>query len=239
MPRADGRADGEIRKIRFTRRFTRVPAGSCLVEAGKTVVLCTVSVVPGVPEWMKGRGGGWLTAEYSMLPGSTPDRKPRDSTRGKIDGRTQEIQRLVGRSLRAAVNLKDLRENTLWVDCDVLQADGGTRTVAVNGAYLALVDALAWMEERRMLSGRPSVTPVGAISVGIVGGKVLADLDYSEDVKAAVDMNVVMAGEDRFVELQGTGEHTAFSGEDLSVMVAAAREGIRQVRAWQEAALKE
>lgn len=237
MPRSDGRADGDIRPITFTRRFTSVPAGSCLVTAGKTVVLCTASVLAGVPEWLRGRGQGWMTSEYGMLPGSTPDRKPRDATRGKVDGRTQEIQRLVGRALRAAVDLKNLGENTVWLDCDVLQADGGTRTAAVNGAYVALHDALKWMESKRMLFAWPIVSPVTAISVGIVGGRAMADLAYDEDSKADVDMNVVMTGEDRFIELQGTGERRAFTADELSSMLQMARAGISRVRELQDAAL--
>lgn len=240
MPRTDGRADDEIRPVAFKRGFTSVPAGSCLVETGKTVVLCTASVIPGVPEWMRGRGQGWMTAEYSMLPGSTPDRKPRDATRGKIDGRTQEIQRLVGRALRAAVDMRNFGENTVWLDCDVLQADGGTRTAAVNGAYVALHDALKWMEGRGMLLAWPITAPVAAISVGIVGGRALADLAYDEDSKAEVDMNVVMAqasSGDRFVELQGTGERRSFTADELAAMLELARSGIRKVRALQDAAL--
>lgn len=235
--RGDGRAAGDLRPLRFRRRFTDVPAGSCLVESGRTVVLCTASVVPGVPEWMRGRGSGWMTAEYGMLPGSTPDRKARDASRGRPDGRTLEIQRLVGRSLRAAVNLRDLGENTLWLDCDVLQADGGTRTAAVNGAYVALVDALKWMESRGMLFQWPIREAVAAVSVGVVAGTPLLDLAYDEDSRADVDMNVVMTAAGGFVEIQGTGERRTFSDRELAALLDLARGGIRRVLAAQEEAL--
>ena len=233
--RRDGRAPDQLRPIRIRRRFTRTPAGSVLISAGRTTVLCTVSVVEGVPGWLQASGRGWLTAEYGMLPGSTAPRRSRD--RGRVDGRTVEIQRLIGRSLRAVVRLEQLGEYTLWVDCDVLEADGGTRTVSITGAFVALVDAL----KRFLPAGTHPVDvlrdSVAAVSVGLVDGTCLLDLDYEEDSQAAVDFNVVLTGTGKFVELQGTGESTPFQQKELQEMVRLARRGIAQLTDAQRKAL--
>jgi ribonuclease PH len=226
--RHDGRASDELRPISVTRGYTRQAAGSVLVQSGRTTVLCTASVDASVPPWMAGKGRGWVTAEYSMLPGSTSPRKRRDV--GKVDGRTTEIQRLIGRSLRAVVDLDALGERSIFVDCDVLEADGGTRTASISGAMIALVDAIATIGE---LSASPLTDSVAAVSVGMVAGKAVLDLDYKEDVAAEVDMNVVMTGGGRFVEVQGTGEEATFSEEDLAAMLKLARGGIGQIRAFQ------
>jgi ribonuclease PH len=231
--RHDGRRADEPRPFKFRRRFTRAAPGSVLVQAGGTTVLCTASVDETVPPWLEGKGKGWITAEYNMLPGSTSPRKARE--RGaKIDGRTTEIQRLIGRSLRAVADLAALGERTITVDCDVLEADGGTRTASINGALVALVDALRSVEGL----ARPVLrTSVAAMSVGLVAGQALLDLDYSEDVAAEVDMNVVMTGQGRFVEVQGTGEESTFSEQQLLQLLKLAGSGIRQVTQLQKAAL--
>jgi ribonuclease PH len=234
--RRDGRKPDELRPVKITRRFTRTAPGSVLFQAGGTTVLCTAMVDPKVPEWMAGQGRGWLTAEYNMLPSSTSPRKKRDRD-GKTDGRTTEIQRLIGRSLRAIVDLDALGERTLAIDCDVLEADGGTRTASITGAYIALADALTSIgsfDPDRF----PITASVAAVSVGIVGGLALLDLDYSEDVEASVDMNVVMTGEGRFIEVQGTGEEATFSGEELQSLLALARSGIQELTRLQQAALR-
>ena len=228
--RRDGRKSDELRPISIRRKFTRTAPGSVLIQAGGTTVLCTASVDAKVPEWMAGKGRGWLTAEYNMLPGSTSPRKKRDRD-GKTDGRTTEIQRLIGRSLRAIIDLDAIGEKTIAIDCDVLEADGGTRTLSITGAYVALADALG--ADQRALT-----TSVTAVSVGIVDGVALLDLDYSEDVEASVDMNVVMTGEGRFVEVQGTGEEATFSEEELQALLGLARRGIGQLAAIQQTALK-
>ena len=205
MPRADGRAPDQLRPVKITRAFCDATPGSVLYESGRTRVFVTASIEERVPPWMQGRGQGWLTAEYSMLPGSTPDRKARASSTNRVDGRTYEIQRLVGRALRSVLDTQALGERTIWVDCDVLQADGGTRTASINGAYLAVVDALKKHKFNRPLARWPLKEPVGAVSVGIAAGKALLDLDFSEDKDAAVDMNVVMTASGKFIEVQGTG----------------------------------
>lgn len=231
--RHDGRRPEDLRPIRFQRQFTAVAPGSVLVESGRTMVLCMASLSEEVPPWRKGQGLGWLTAEYSMLPASTQPRKARD--RGpKLDGRTSEIQRLIGRSLRAVVQLDKLGERTLMVDCDVLQADGGTRTASINGAMVACIDALvaAGLNPAEVLSDS-----VGAVSVGIGPGGPVADLDYVEDVAAAVDMNLVMTGRGRYIEIQGTGEEATFSDDELSVLLRLGRDAIRQIIHQQAAAL--
>ena len=218
--RNDGRRDDALRPITVQRQFTRPAQGSVLIAAGRTTVLCTASVERDVPPWMAGKGRGWVTAEYSMLPGSTSPRKRRDV--GKVDGRTTEIQRLIGRSLRAVVDLDALGERSIFVDCDVLEADGGTRTASITGAMIALVEAVGSIEG---LTANPLRDSVAAISVGIVDGRPLLDLDYSEDVDAEVDMNVVMTGSGRFVEIQGTGEEATFSETELAAMLKLARAG--------------
>jgi ribonuclease PH len=225
--RHDGRQDDQLRPVKITRGFTRTAPGSVLIQAGGTTVLCTASVDLFVPEWMAGRGRGWLTAEYNMLPGSTSPRKKRE--REKLDGRTSEIQRLIGRSLRAVADLDALGERSIVLDCDVLEADGGTRTASITGAFVALVDALSSI--RGLLDpARPVLTDsVAAVSVGVIDGRAVLDLDYKEDVAAAVDMNVVMTGGGQFVEVQGTGEEATFSEAELASLVALAKQGILQL----------
>ena len=237
--RADGRAVDEMRPVRITRNFTSNPAGSVLIEFGNTRVMCTASIELGVPRFKKDSGEGWLTAEYSMLPAATHDRMPRESMRGKVKGRTHEISRLVGRSLRAAVDLGQLGENTINIDCDVLQADGGTRTAAITGAYVALADAIAVLTERGVVPGKPLRDPVAAVSVGLVDGVVCLDLPYEEDSRAEVDLNVVMTSEGKFVEVQGTGEHGEFGRDELNAMLDSAEKGIRELHAAQIAALED
>ena len=200
--------------MRFERGFTEHSQGSVLACFGRTRVLCTATVTDGVPHFLKGKGQGWLTAEYSMLPSSTPGRKPRDRA-GKVDGRSVEIQRLIGRALRAVVDLKRMPERTIWVDCDVLQADGGTRTTSISGAWLAIHDALTWMDGKRLLREWPLMDQLGAVSVGVVDGTPVCDLDYPEDSKAETDMNLVMTGSGRFVEVQGAAEGAPFDRSEL------------------------
>lgn len=236
--RADGRALDQLRSVRITRGFTSNPAGSVLVEFGNTRVMCTASVEEGVPRFKRDSGEGWLTAEYSMLPAATHERMPRESMRGKVKGRTHEISRLVGRSLRAAVDLSQLGENTIQLDCDVLQADGGTRTAAITGAYVALADAIAVLKERGVVPGEPLRAPVAAVSVGVIDGHVCLDLPYEEDSRAEVDMNVVMTDEGRFVEIQGTGEHAEFDREQLNELLDVATKGCQELIAAQKAALE-
>ncbi len=235
--RSDGRKVDQLRPVKITRHFTRTAPGSVLIQAGGTTVLCTASVDPKVPDWMAGKGRGWLTAEYNMIPGSTSPRKKRERD-GKTDGRTTEIQRLIGRSMRAIVDLDALGERSIMIDCDVLEADGGTRTASITGAYIALADALATIGSSFDPDRLPVRTNVAAISVGIVEGMPMLDLDYSEDVEASVDMNVVMTGEGRFIEVQGTGEEATFSEEELHTLLALARKGIDELTAMQMTALK-
>ncbi len=228
----------KIRPIRFVRSFTRYAEGSVLVSMGNTQVLCTASVSEDVPSFLKGKGKGWVTAEYSMLPRSTAERTPRDSVKGKINGRTHEIQRLIGRSLRSIVDLEALGERQVVLDCDVLQADGGTRTASINGAYVALVDALKKLVKKGVLPGLPIKEPVGAVSVGIVAGDPALDLCYEEDSTADVDFNVVMTASGKFVEIQGTAEKEAFSKKQLEELLKLAESGIRQVMEAQTKALR-
>ena len=209
-----------------------------LVEFGNTRVMCTASVEFGVPRFKRDSGEGWLTAEYAMLPSSTHERMPRESMRGKVKGRTHEISRLVGRSLRAAVDLRELGENTIAIDCDVLQADGGTRTAAITGAYVALADALAYLQEQGAVPGQPLRSPVAAISVGLINGVPCLDLPYEEDSRADVDMNVVMTEEGRFVEIQGTGEHNEFTRDELNQLLDLAEGGLQELIAKQKEALE-
>ncbi len=239
MPRHDGRAPDELREIRITRHWLDHAEGSVLVEFGRTRVLCAASFTPGVPRWRKGSGQGWVTAEYAMLPRSTNTRSDRESVRGKIGGRTHEISRLIGRSLRAVVDTGQLGENTIVLDCDVLQADGGTRTAAITGAYVALADAIE--TGRRMRAVAPGATPltgsVSAVSVGVVGGLPVLDLDYPEDVDADTDMNVVMTGDGRFVEVQGTAEGAPFDRDLLDAMLRLAVVGCTELTRRQQEAL--
>jgi ribonuclease PH len=238
--RADGRRPDELRPLRFRNHIAPYATGSTLVEWGNTRVICGVSVEETVPRWMKEQNllGGWITAEYSMLPYSTLQRKQRDISRGKIDGRSQEIQRLIGRAMRAAIDLEKLGTRTIWVDCDVLQADGGTRTAAITGAYVALSLAVRKLIAEGKLAQDPMINGVAAVSVGLVQGQPLLDLCYLEDAAASVDMNLVMNAAGEFIELQGTGEEATFSREQLNLMLALGEEGIRQLLAAQQTALE-
>ncbi len=237
--RTDGRSANQLRPLRFQNHIAPNATGSTLIEWGNTRVICGVTIEETVPRWMKEQNmkGGWITAEYSMLPYSTLERRPRESTRGKIDGRSQEIQRLIGRAMRAALDLEKLGEHTVWVDCDVLQADGGTRTAAITGAYVALCIAVRRMIASGRLAENPILHAVAAVSVGIVNGRPLLDLCYTEDVAAAVDMNLVMNSAGEFIELQGTGEQATFSESQLAKLVALGQAGIRELLAAQERAL--
>ena len=225
-----------IRPVKIRRKFTKSSPGSVLYQCGETIVLCTASIEGKVPPWMVGKGRGWVTAEYNMLPHSTQDRKPRERA-GKVDGRTTEIQRLIGRSLRAVVDMDKLGERMVTVDCDVLQADGGTRTASITGGFIALVDALHAEFGAKKAPLHPISDSIAAISVGIVKGKPVLDLDYVQDVDAEVDMNIVMTGSGRFVELQGTGEEATFDDADLAAMIKLAKAGIKELVAHQKTAL--
>src|SRR6186997_385744 len=236
--RSDGRADDELRPVTLTRNWLDHAAGSVLVEFGRTRVLCVASASEGVPRWRKGSGLGWVTAEYAMLPGSTNTRTDRESVRGRIGGRTHEISRLVGRSLRAIIDYKALGENTIVLDCDVLQADGGTRTAAITGAYVALADAVTHLRAEGALKGDPLTGSVAAVSVGIIDGLPMLDLCYEEDVTAGTDMNVVMTGEGTFVEVQGTAEGAAFDRALLDQLLDLATAGCTSLTAAQKAALE-
>jgi ribonuclease PH len=237
MPRPDGRADNELRPITFERDYTEMAAGSVLVSFGKTRVLCTASIDEDVPRWMRNSGKGWVTAEYSMLPGASPERIDREAAKGKQSGRTVEIQRLIGRSLRAACDMRLLGERQVIVDCDVLQADGGTRTASICGGYLALHDALTRVVQHGSIKQHPLHSFCAAISVGIVGGVPVLDLPYVEDSAAEVDMNVVVLGqpgeEPRFVEVQGTAEGTAFTRSELDSLLGLATGGLAEIMALQ------
>lgn len=237
MQRPSGRQPEQKRDIRITRQFTKHAEGSVLVEFGDTKVICTASVSPGVPRFLRGQGQGWVTAEYGMLPRSTGSRMDREAARGKQGGRTVEIQRLIGRSLRAAVDMKALGENTINLDCDVIQADGGTRTASITGACVALADAISYLREKGMVSGNPLKGMVAAISVGIYQGVPVSDLDYAEDSKAETDMNVIMTEAGGFIEVQGTAEGEPYSEEELSAMLALAKQSIKEIVEIQKAAL--
>lgn len=237
IARPSGRAADEKRVVRITRHFTRYAEGSVLMEEGETRVCCTASVQPGVPAWLKGKGRGWVTAEYGLLPRATGTRTEREAARGKQSGRTQEIQRLIGRSLRAIVDLEKLGENTVKIDCDVLQADGGTRCASITGAYVALADAVAWMLEKGLVTETPLKDSVSAISVGISQGYPVLDFDYEEDSSSGTDMNVVMTGSGGFVEIQGTAEGAPFSREELDALLKLAEKGNRELKAAQLDAL--
>ena len=238
-PRADGRKPDQLRPLRFQNGIAPHASGSTLIEWGNTRVICAVMIEESVPRWMKEQGvtGGWLTAEYSMLPYSTAQRKQRDSTRGKVDGRTQEIQRLIGRSMRAAVDLEKLGSRTIWVDCDVLQADGGTRTASISGAFVALTLAVRRLMAEGKLAENPILHGVAAVSVGICSGKALLDLCYTEDAAAAVDFNLVMNSAGEFIEMQGSGEEATFTEAQLAELMVLGKHGIRELLAAQRAAL--
>ncbi len=235
--RSDGRADDQLRPVTITRNWLDHAAGSVLVEFGRTRVLCVASASEGEPRWRKGSGLGWVTAEYAMLPGSTNTRTDRESVRGRIGGRTHEISRLVGRSLRAIIDYKALGENTIVLDCDVLQADGGTRTAAITGAYVALADAVTHLRNNGALTGEPLVGSVAAVSVGIVDGTPRLDLHYDDDVRAETDMNVVMTGDGKFVEVQGTAEGAPFNRAELDALLALAEQGCTELTRLQTEAL--
>lgn len=237
MTRVDGRAPDELRPVKMTLGFMPYAEGSCLVEMGETKVICTASIDQNVPRWMQGRGKGWVTAEYSMLPRSTTERVRRDVDKGRPSGRTQEIQRLIGRSLRAITDMKVLGERTVWLDCDVMRADGGTRTASITGAFVALAEAFRWLEEKELVTSSPLIDSVSAVSVGIVEGVPCLDLNYAEDSTAQVDMNVVMTGAGQLVEVQGTAEQGAFERSELDRLLDLATDGIGQLTAHQEAAL--
>jgi len=227
--RPSARKHDELREVKFTRHFVKHPEGSVLVEFGGTKVICNASVIAGVPKFLKGSGKGWVTAEYSMLPRSTHDRMIRDITTGRPNSRTQEIQRFIGRALRSCIHLDVLGEYTITVDCDVLQADGGTRTASITGACVALIEALQWMQKRKLLKKDPLKFLIAAVSVGIYKGEPVLDLDYDEDANAQTDMNVVMTEHSDFVEVQGTAEGGAFKTADLTSMLDLARKGIGEL----------
>lgn len=239
MPRADSRQPDQLRPVTLEANIAPHASGSVLIGFGATRVICAATIEPKVPSWMKQQGvkGGWLTAEYSMLPYSTLDRKPRDISKGRLDGRTVEIQRLIGRSLRAVLDLQKLGENTLWIDCDVLQADGGTRTASITGAYLAARLAIQKLLDARQITENPLTDSVAAVSVGLLGGEALLDLNYLEDKDAEVDANVVMTGRGRFVEVQSSGEEATFSQEQLDLLLVLAKRGLTELAAVQSAFL--
>jgi ribonuclease PH len=238
MTRPSNRAPDELRAVRFTRRFTKHAEGSVLVEFGDTQVLCTASIEESVPPFLRGKGQGWVTAEYGMLPRATHTRSPREAAKGKQSGRTQEIQRLIGRSLRAVIDLKALGERTVTIDCDVLQADGGTRTASITGGYVALADACERLVGRRSITASPLHGQIAAVSVGIFGGVPVLDLDYAEDSHAETDMNVVMNNGGGFVEIQGTAEGHAFRRHELDALLNLAASGIGQLFALQTQSLQ-
>ena len=235
--RPSGRTPAQLRPITITRQFTCHAEGSVLVEFGRTKVLCTATVAEGVPRFLKGKGQGWVTAEYGMLPRSTHSRMNREAASGKQGGRTMEIQRLIARSLRAAIDLKKLGENTITVDCDVIQADGGTRTASISGACIALVDAITWMIEKGMLKENPLKHMVAAVSVGIFNGTPVCDLDYDEDSQAETDMNLVMTEDGKIIEIQGTAEGEPFSEDELAQLLSLGKQGIQDIISQQRQAL--
>ncbi|MRI33250.1 ribonuclease PH [Endozoicomonas sp. OPT23] len=237
MRRPSGRTADQLREVKITREYTMHAEGSVLVEFGNTKVICTASVERSVPRFLKGKGQGWVTAEYGMLPRSTTDRMGREASRGKQGGRTLEIQRLIGRSLRAAVDLKQLGEHSITIDCDVIQADGGTRTASITGACVALVDAIRYMQRKKMIKTDPLNQMIASVSVGIYQGIPVLDLDYPEDSKADTDMNVVMNEEGGFIEVQGTAEAAPFSHNEMTAMLALAKSGIDELVELQKKAL--
>jgi ribonuclease PH len=234
LKRVDGRAPEQLRPVAFQLDFMPTAEGSCLVTMGETRVICTATLEEGVPRWMVGSGRGWVTAEYSMLPRSTSDRVPREVNKGRPSGRTQEIQRLIGRSLRAVTDMELMGERTVWIDCDVIQADGGTRTASITGAFVALARACALLQKRGELAASPLPDSVAAVSAGIIEGAPCLDLNYAEDSTAQVDMNVVMTGTGRLVEVQGTAEHGAFERGELDTMLDLATKGIGELTAFQQ-----
>ncbi|MDR1213705.1 MAG: ribonuclease PH [Propionibacteriaceae bacterium] len=239
MTRANHRALDQLRPVQLTRRWLDQAEGSVLVEFGRTKVLVAASVTEGVPRWRKGSGLGWVTSEYAMLPRATDQRNDREAVRGRLSGRTHEISRLIGRSLRSVIDYRALGENTIVLDCDVLQADGGTRTASITGAWVALADAVAWLRQRDLLTGQPLTGSVAAVSVGLVDGQPRLDLDYAEDSRAQVDFNVVASGDGRLVEVQGTAEGAPFSRADLDRLLDLGLAGCAQLSQFQQAVLAE
>lgn len=241
VPRADGRAHDQLRPISITRGWSKQAEGSALIEFGNTRVLCTASLTSGVPRWLRGEGRGWVTAEYAMLPRATNTRSDRESVKGRIGGRTHEISRLIGRSLRSIIDTKALGENTIVLDCDVLQADGGTRTAAITGAYVALAEAIRYAQDKKLVSAsaKPLLDTVAAVSVGIIDGVPMLDLPYVEDARAETDMNVVVTGSGKFVEVQGTAEGTPFDRDELNALLDLALAGTAELAGIQEATLAE
>ena len=239
MTRSDGRSANQLRPIKFERNWLENAEGSCLVHFGRTRVLCVATFSEGVPRFKKDSGEGWVTAEYAMLPRSTESRSDRESVKGKLGGRTQEISRLVGRSLRAIVNNKAMGENTIVLDCDVLQADGGTRTAAISGAYVALVDALRWAKNKGFIDSVENVLTdsVAAVSVGVIDGEIRLDLHYEDDVRAQTDMNVIMTGSGKFIEVQGTAEGAPFNKQELDQLLEIASKGCQEITQLQKQAL--
>ena len=237
LVRFDGRRRDQVRPVKVTRNFIKHAEGAVLIEMGDTKVICTASVEEKVPPFLKGKGTGWVTAEYAMLPRATHERSPREAVKGKQGGRTLEIQRLVGRALRSVTDLSQLGERSIWIDCDVIQADGGTRTASITGAFIALADACAVLKKRDLVKKIPLTDYLAAISVGKVGGEVMVDLAYTEDSMAEVDMNVVMTGSGQFVEVQGTGEEATFNDQELQALLKLARKGVQQLVQVQQAAL--
>ncbi len=237
--REDGRSASGMRRVKITPNYIKYAEGSCLIEIGNTKVICTASVEDGVPPFLRGRGEGWITSEYAMLPRSCQKRVPRESSKGKTSGRTHEIQRLVGRAMRSVVDLAVLGERTIWIDCDVIQADGGTRCASITGSFMALCLALNNMKKQMVINKIPVKDYVAAISVGIVGGKIYLDLDYEEDSKAEVDSNIVMTGSGRFIEIQGTAEEVPFERDELDKMLELAEKGIKKLVLEQKAVLKD
>lgn len=239
--RFDGRDVDELRPVKITRNFTNVPEGSVLIECGNTRVMCTATFTIGVPRWRRDTGLGWVTAEYSMLPRATAERTDRESVKGKIGGRTHEISRLIGRCLRGVIDMKAMGECLIQIDCDVLQADGGTRTASITGAYVAIVDALNWAEKHKHIRNAKNVLKdsVSAVSVGVINGTPMLDLPYVEDSQAMTDMNVAMTGSGNFIEIQGTAEHRPFNRDELNVLLDLASKGNRELQAAQRAALSQ
>lgn len=238
MQRSNSRGNNELRPVKITRKFTNIPEGSVLIEVGETKVLCTASIEEKVPHFQKGTGKGWVTAEYAMIPRATQTRTQREASKGKLTGRTMEIQRLIGRALRSVIDLKKLGERTIWLDCDVLQADGGTRTAAITGAYVAMMDAVNFLLAKKLIRTNPVLDSLAAVSVGKVLGNAVLDLEYEEDSQAEVDMNIVMTGAGKFVEIQGTAEEIPFDRTDLNSFLELAEQGIRSLMEVQKAALE-
>ena len=239
MIRIDNRLNVELRKVKITRDYLLHPEGSVLIEVGNTKVICTAMIEDKVPPFLKGTGKGWVSAEYSMLPGSTGTRKSRDVNKGKIDGRSQEIQRLIGRSLRSVVDLEGFGERTMWINCDVIQADGGTRTASITGAFVAMTDAFHKLKNNALIEKVPIRSFVSAVSVGILSGEAILDLCYEEDSQAEVDMNIVMTNKGQFVEVQGTGEEATFSHDELMQLISLASKGCHDLYEIQRNALGE